>query len=107
MSSLSFLLLLTPRPELLLVGSGAEGVSILLREDVRFLLQKLRIGVEVMDTGNAIATYNILTDEGRTVVAALLEKAPVKIVQRKLTRSEEMRQKLGYWQPEKDQKEKK
>ena len=32
------------------------------------------IGCEVMDTGAACRTYNILASEGRTVVAALLLK---------------------------------
>ncbi len=31
-----------------------------------------RIGVEMMDTGAACRTYNLLASEGRAVVAALL-----------------------------------
>jgi hypothetical protein len=48
--------------------------------------------------GNAIATYNILHNEGRTVLAALVQKAEPPVVERKLTRSQQMRAKLGYWQ---------
>jgi uncharacterized protein len=33
------------------------------------------IGVEIMDTGAACRTYNILAGEGRTVVAALIAEA--------------------------------
>lgn len=47
--SLSFLRVLTPRPELILIGAGAE-ISFRLRPDVTQLLQELRIGVEVMDS---------------------------------------------------------
>jgi hypothetical protein len=48
--------------------------------------------------GNAIATYNILHNEGRTVLAALVQKSEPPVVERKLTRSQQMRAKLGYWQ---------
>jgi uncharacterized protein len=58
------------RPELVIFGSGAR---------IRFakpaLLRPLidaRIGVETMDTPAACRTYNVLLQEGRSVVAALL-----------------------------------
>jgi uncharacterized protein len=35
-------------------------------------LSKARVGVEIMDTAAACRTYNILTAEGRTPVAALI-----------------------------------
>jgi len=38
-------------------------------------LTRARIGVEVMDTAAACRTYNILTAEGRRVVAAVLQDA--------------------------------
>ena len=62
--------LLTLQPEMVLFGTGAK---------LRFPHPKLTrtligsgIGVEVMDTSAACRTYNILTDEGRRVAAALL-----------------------------------
>jgi uncharacterized protein len=57
-------------PELVIFGSGAR-----LRFPAAALLRPLierRIGIETMDTAAACRTYNVLLDEGRTVVAALL-----------------------------------
>jgi uncharacterized protein len=57
-------------PEIVLLGSGRG-----LRFPPSGLLRPLRergIGVEVMDTGAACRTYNILVTEGRLVAAALL-----------------------------------
>ena len=58
------------RPEILLLGTGAR-----LRFPAPALLAPLYdagVGVEVMDTGAACRTYNILMAEGRAVAAALL-----------------------------------
>lgn len=62
--------LLQIRPEILLIGSG-------LRQEFpqRAALAALyaaRIGFEVMDTGAACRTYNVLAAEGRSVAAALI-----------------------------------
>jgi uncharacterized protein len=57
-------------PEIVLIGTGPRfqfPESALLA-----LLQKARIGVEVMDTQAACRTYNILLGEGRNVAAALI-----------------------------------
>ncbi len=57
-------------PELVLLGTGAR-----LQFPAPALLQPLHqagIGVEVMDTGAACRTFNILVAEGRQVVAALI-----------------------------------
>lgn len=62
--------LLPLQPEMVLLGTGAT-----LRFPHPSLTKTLlaaRIGVEVMDTGAACRTYNILTGEGRRVAAALL-----------------------------------
>jgi uncharacterized protein len=58
-------------PELVLIGSGARQVF----PDASFAAQFLRagIGYEVMDTGAACRTFNVLVSEGRRVVAALLQ----------------------------------
>lgn len=56
--------------ELLLVGTGARMAQI-----DRTLRQSLRadgVVVEVMDTGAACRTYNVLMAEGRRVAAALI-----------------------------------
>jgi uncharacterized protein len=62
--------LLELNPELVIFGSGAR---------LRFVHPSLcaslishRIGMETMDTAAACRTYNILAQEGRKVVAALL-----------------------------------
>lgn len=62
--------LLSLRPEIVLLGTGAA-----LRFPHPSLTKTLiasKIGIEVMDTSAACRTYNILTAEGRRVAAALL-----------------------------------
>lgn len=61
-------------PELVLLGTGMR-----LRFPVAGTTRTLHargIGVEVMDTGAACRTYNILAAEGRRVVAALVVESP-------------------------------
>jgi len=56
--------------ELLLIGTGARMVQV-----DRTLRQSLRadgVVIEVMDTGAACRTYNVLMAEGRRVAAALI-----------------------------------
>jgi uncharacterized protein len=62
--------LLALRPEIVVFGAGRT-----LRFPPHELTQPLmqaRVGLEVMDTGAACRTYNILVAEGRKVVAAVL-----------------------------------
>jgi uncharacterized protein len=57
------------KPEVIILGSGARQ-----RFPERGLLQEIMksgIGVEVMETGAACRTYNILMAEGRRVAAAI------------------------------------
>lgn len=58
------------KPELILLGTGCQQHF----PDTEFFLStaKLNIGFEVMDTGAACRSYNILLQEGRNVAAALL-----------------------------------
>lgn len=56
--------------EIILLGTGAKQRFPHPRL-TRALMEK-RIGLEVMDTGAACRTYNILVSEGRSVAAALL-----------------------------------
>jgi uncharacterized protein len=57
-------------PEVILIGTGAR--QLLPEPKVYAPALSLGIGVEIMDTGAACRTYNILLAEGRKVVAGLL-----------------------------------
>ena len=59
--SLSVLALLYPKPDLLLVGTGAK--LWMLAKETRDYLGGLGIRVDVMDTANATAAYNLLATE--------------------------------------------
>ena len=56
--------------ELFLLGSGPELRP--LSEALRWRLRDYRIGLEVMATGAAVRTYNILVGEDRRVAAGLI-----------------------------------
>lgn len=58
------------RPEVLLIGSGAH--QIFPAPELLAALHAARLGFEVMATGAACRTYNLLVAEGREVAAALL-----------------------------------
>ena len=60
-------------PEVLLIGSGQRQAF-----PSRFVLAALHaagLGFEIMDTGAACRTYNVLLAEGRNVAAALIVEA--------------------------------
>lgn len=59
-----------PRVELLLIGSGAR--MQLIPKALRQGLREAGVVVEVMDTGAACRTYNVLLAEARRIAAALL-----------------------------------
>lgn len=56
--------------ELFVLGSGPELVP--LPEALRWRFRDYRIGLEVMATGPAVRTYNILIAENRRVAAGLI-----------------------------------
>ena len=56
--------------DVLLVGTGA--LPLPLAESVRWVLREAGIGFDVMTTGAAARTYNIMLGEKRRVAAALL-----------------------------------
>ena len=58
------------KPTIVLLGSGAK--LRFPRPELARCLAEDRIGLEVMDSTAACRTYNILTAEGRNVVAAVL-----------------------------------
>ncbi len=70
LSSLTKLEFLSGEIEILLVGSGERGF--VLPPSVRQKLGGIFSSVEIMDTGAACRTFNVLTAEGRKVGAALL-----------------------------------
>lgn len=57
------------QPELILLGTGIEA-GFQNYELLSYLATK-NIGLEIMDTGAACRSYNLLIDEGRNVVACL------------------------------------
>ncbi|RIA96152.1 NADH dehydrogenase 1 alpha subcomplex assembly factor 3 [Glomus cerebriforme] len=63
-----------PRPELLIFGTGKSFIPI--PSHIKQYLNDLGIQTEIVDTSNAIATYNVLAEEGRMVAAALLPLTP-------------------------------
>ena len=59
-----------PRPELLIIGCGRRGAPP--NASLRAALKAHRIALEMMDTGAACRTYNVLLGEERRVAAALI-----------------------------------
>ena len=59
------------RPEILLVGTGEK--MTLLPAEVRKALEASGIGFELMDTGAAARTFNVLRMEDRRVAALLVQ----------------------------------
>lgn len=57
-------------PRVVLIGTGEQ--PIILDPSLYMSLLERGIGVEVMTTGSACRTYNILVSEGRDVVAGLI-----------------------------------
>ncbi|CAN8075206.1 unnamed protein product [Agarophyton chilense] len=68
-SSFALVKLIVPRPDIMLVGTGA--VSLPLSADVMKFFKDIRVNVEAMDTKNACHTFNVLNQEDRSVAAAL------------------------------------
>lgn len=58
------------RPEVLLIGSGER--QVFPAPELLATLYAARLGFEVMATGAACRTYNVLVAEGRAVAAALM-----------------------------------
>ena len=58
------------RVDLLLIGCGAE--SVLLPRALRESIRAYGVGLEVLDTGAACRTFNLLLPESRRVAAALI-----------------------------------
>lgn len=69
-ASLKILDLLKPRPELVVLGCGTSIGRV--PAALEKALNEQNISIEALDTVNAVATFNILNQEGRAVVGALL-----------------------------------
>jgi uncharacterized protein len=65
-----FISLIDREPEMVILGTGAT--QRFPHPNVLRPLLEHGIGVEVMDTGAACRTYNVVVAEGRRVIAALL-----------------------------------
>ncbi|EPQ59035.1 DUF498-domain-containing protein [Gloeophyllum trabeum ATCC 11539] len=63
-----------PKPDLLLLGTGKSAA--LPPPSIRSFLSEIGVQMDVMDTRNACSTYNLLSEEGRRVAAALLPIQP-------------------------------
>ncbi|EIE21692.1 DUF498-domain-containing protein [Coccomyxa subellipsoidea C-169] len=70
LDSVALLDLITPPPDLLIIGCGRS--SMRLPKAFTDGLSSKGISVEAIDTANAAATFNILNQEGRKVAGALL-----------------------------------
>ena len=64
-----FLELLETGPEIMVVGTGAA--SVFPPRDLVFAMARRGVGLEVMSTGAAARTFNVLASEGRPVAAVL------------------------------------
>jgi uncharacterized protein len=64
-----FAALLELEPEVIVLGTGRT--NIFPPRELVFAMARRQIGFEVMDTGAAARTYNVLATEGRKVVALL------------------------------------
>ena len=64
-----FRLLLEPRPEVVILGTG--GTHVIPPRELMFAFARQGIGFEVMDTRAAARTFNVLVGEGRQVAALL------------------------------------
>ena len=56
--------------EFLVLGCGPR--SLFIKPDIRAALKAAGLALEVLDTGSACRTYNVLLAEGRRVAAALV-----------------------------------
>ncbi|KAK4688732.1 NADH dehydrogenase [ubiquinone] 1 alpha subcomplex assembly factor 3, partial [Tremellales sp. Uapishka_1] len=64
-----------PRPEILLLGTGLRVIPPPQR--IKDYVSGLGIQLDVMDSRNAASTFNLLSEEGRTVGAALCPLSPI------------------------------
>jgi uncharacterized protein len=64
-----FAALLALEPELVLLGTGANGLFA--PRELMFAFARRGVGLEVMDTAAAARTFNVLAGEGRRIAAVM------------------------------------
>jgi uncharacterized protein len=74
LTAADFEAMLALQPEVVLLGTGSR--QHFMHPRLHACLSAARIGLEIMDTGAACRTYNILMSEGRQVLAALIPPQP-------------------------------
>lgn len=70
-SSLSLFAMLEPKIDILVIGAGDKKNIDRVRAQIAGFLRDHKIGLEISDTEDAIATFNFLNAEGRYVAAGL------------------------------------
>ena len=85
--SLAILDLLQQKPDLILFGTGSRIRP--LPPSVSSYLQQLGIGYEVLQSNNALATFNMLAEEERLVMAAMVPYGEDPAVKRQQDEKEE------------------
>lgn len=70
LSSFDALMPMARELDIVLLGTGAR--QLFIPPDLRVALKDRGVAVDVMDTGAACRTYNVLMAEGRRIAAALL-----------------------------------
>lgn len=70
LSAQDFAIILEQKPEVFIFGTGETRVHI--DPEILFPLLTAGIGVEMMDTGAACRTFNLLSAENRNVIAGLI-----------------------------------
>lgn len=73
-ASLAFLRVIKPVPEVLVLGCGMRSKPV--PKEIHDFLAKMEIKLEVLDSRNATGYFNVLNEEGRVVVGALLAPDP-------------------------------
>lgn len=77
--SLVALRLLLTKPELCIIGTGRRMQRT--PKELDAVMKAMGIPYDVMDTVNALATFNVLNEEGRNVVGAFLPLDPIEVQQ--------------------------
>jgi NADH dehydrogenase [ubiquinone] 1 alpha subcomplex assembly factor 3 len=73
--SLKFFEYLNPTPHILVIGTGDDHA--LVSREIREHFKQAGIIIEEMSTKHALATFNVLNQEGRNVACALLSVEPL------------------------------
>lgn len=71
-TTLSLFVILEPKIDVLVIGTGDQPVTPQLSKAVMAFMKKYQINVEILRTEQACATFNFLNSEGRVVGGAML-----------------------------------